>query len=169
MLGGDFGAREPTAGEIATNFADTGLTHYDTAHIVKPPESIGQFLGLTARNCQDPAAAPLTLIVGKQQDLLQQQVPGWKVATTEGGKLCIQHEWKAKDVACAGQLAALVQQVADKEGHPIIIKHSAEVVNAELTTPALGGLTINDFIVAAKINTVRVVDLMPMKKKRYWA
>ena len=32
-----------------------------------------------------------------------------------------------------------------------------------------GGLTENDFIMAAKINMIEAADLMPKKKKQYWA
>jgi hypothetical protein len=40
-----------------------------------------------------------------------------------------------------------------------------------MTKPCLpsGGLTENDFIMAAKINMVDVADLMPKKKPRFWA
>ena len=34
-LGGDIGARDPTAGEIGSNFGTSTLGHADTDHIVK--------------------------------------------------------------------------------------------------------------------------------------
>ena len=35
--------------------------------------------------------------------------------------------------------------------------------------PHAGGVTMNDFIVASKVNALRVVDLLPAKKKKFWA
>ena len=32
-----------------------------------------------------------------------------------------------------------------------------------------GGLTLNDFILAAKINDIDFADLMPKKKAKFWA
>lgn len=34
---------------------------------------------------------------------------------------------------------------------------------------AAGGLTENDFILAAKINALEIADLMPKRKQRFWA
>lgn len=42
-------------------------------------------------------------------------------------------------------------------------------VYADLSTHSLGGLTENDFIMAAKINELDVGDLLPKKKPRFWA
>jgi 4a-hydroxytetrahydrobiopterin dehydratase len=40
-------------------------------------------------------------------------------------------------------------------------------VRAELSTPSTGGLTANDYIIAARIDQVKTLDLIP--KKRFWA
>jgi 4a-hydroxytetrahydrobiopterin dehydratase len=40
-------------------------------------------------------------------------------------------------------------------------------VRAELSTPSTGGLTVNDYIIAARIDQVKTLDLIP--KKRFWA
>lgn len=42
-------------------------------------------------------------------------------------------------------------------------------VYADLTTHSLGGLTENDFIMAAKINALDLRDLLPKAKPRFWA
>lgn len=35
LLGENFGARDPTAGEVASNFADKVLGNFNTEHIIK--------------------------------------------------------------------------------------------------------------------------------------
>lgn len=39
----------------------------------------------------------------------------------------------------------------------------------KLTTEALGGLTLNDFILASRMNDVNVKDIVAKKRINYWA
>ncbi|GFH27634.1 uncharacterized protein HaLaN_25991, partial [Haematococcus lacustris] len=91
LFGDDFGARDPTAGELASNFSEKVLGNYDTAHIIngsdlkdacvlgivhRIPTSMKEHIGLTAQSCQPlDSLAPLD---SKQLNLLKQQIPGWK-------------------------------------------------------------------------------------------
>lgn len=169
LFGENFGARDPTPGELASNFSEKVLGNYNTEHIIKPPDAMKQFLGLTARRCQDNQGK-LELLTSELVDRLRQQVPGWRVAMEASGKSSIKQEWKAKDADSAQQLIGRFQAVSDAEGHPI----SAEIVNGSdvhvtLTTAELGGLTENDFIVAAKLNDLTVADLLQKRRQRFWA
>lgn len=38
-----------------------------------------------------------------------------------------------------------------------------------LVDTAAGGLTLNDFIVAAKVNQLKLTDMLEKKKARFWA
>jgi 4a-hydroxytetrahydrobiopterin dehydratase len=60
--------------------------------------------------------------------------------------------------------------VADAEGHhPDLHLRSYNHVAVELSTHAVGGLTENDFIMAAKINEIPLDDLLPKRKPQFWA
>ena len=75
------------------------------------------------------------------------QLP-WKI---EGGKK-IYHEFKFKDFKKAMAFVNKVADLAEEEGHhPDFIIHYNEV-ELVLWTHAVGGLSVNDFIMAAKIN-----------------
>lgn len=49
------------------------------------------------------------------------------------------------------------------------IKVQGDVVEVKLTTEALGGLTLNDFILASRMNDVNVKDIVAKKRIKYWA
>lgn len=82
---------------------------------------------------------------------LMAQVPGWVLATD--GKQ-ITRTFPFKDFAQALQFANKVGDIAETEGHHPDLHVSWGRVMVELWTHAVGGLSENDFIVAAKINTI---------------
>ena len=47
-------------------------------------------------------------------------------------------------------------------------KLSAEQLDVTLCTTSKGGVTMNDFILAGKLNTVDLKDLQPIKKRPVW-
>lgn len=170
MFGEDFGARDPTVGEIETGFGEKVLGNYNTEHIIKPPDHIRMFIGLSSKRCQDNVGN-LQLVTDEQRELLRAQAPGWRVTTTPGGKQCIRYDWKMKDEAAAVQFAGMVKAVAQDEGHldSLVLGQVSSEVTAQLSTASLGGLTENDFIVACKINDLDVKDLLMKKKPKFWA
>jgi len=83
---------------------------------------------------------------------MQPQVPGWMVA---GDYKSISREYLFKDFK---EAIAFVNEVADLsefEGHHPDISIWYNKVNLDLSTHAIGGLSENDFILAAKINQIR--------------
>ncbi|PNW88881.1 hypothetical protein CHLRE_01g049000v5 [Chlamydomonas reinhardtii] len=170
MFGENFGARDPFAGEIETNFGEKVLGNYNTEHLIKPPDTIKSVMGLSARKCQDNVAT-LKVLSEEQRELLRNQVPGWKVAQGAEGRPCVQQSWTLKDEPSAVALAAMVAKVASDEGHSesLTLTHKGAEVVAQLCTKSLGGLTENDFIVASKINDLNLADLLPKRKQRFWA
>lgn len=76
LFGDNFGARDPTPGEIASNFTDKVLGNWDTAHIIKIPEKSKSLMGVNAQPIKHDA--DLTLLTDKEIDLLKNQVPGWR-------------------------------------------------------------------------------------------
>jgi 4a-hydroxytetrahydrobiopterin dehydratase len=81
-------------------------------------------------------------------------VPRWQLSAD--GKR-IRREWRVKDFAEALALFNRIGQVAEEEEHhPDLHLTGYRDVAIELATHAIGGLSENDFILAAKIDTLPV-------------
>ncbi len=76
------------------------------------------------------------------------EVKDWKVI--EGKK--IQKEFKFKDFKKAMAFVNKVAGLAEEEGHHPAITVLYNKVKLDLWTHAVGGLSVNDFILAAKID-----------------
>ncbi len=80
-------------------------------------------------------------------------VAGWKLVDGEPAK--ITRSLKFKDFAEAMTFVNQIAQLAEAEGHHPDICISWNRVKLELVTHAIGGLSLNDFIMAAKINQLK--------------
>ncbi len=77
------------------------------------------------------------------------RLPGWSLVNGRR----IQKDFPCKDFARALAFVNRVGAIAEAEGHhPDILLHSWNRVRLEITTHAIGGLSENDFILAAKID-----------------
>jgi 4a-hydroxytetrahydrobiopterin dehydratase len=91
---------------------------------------------------------------GEAERLLQ-GLPGWQL--TEDGQR-IRRQWVAKNFLAAMDFFHRVAELAEDEGHhPDLHLVGYRHVTIELWTHAIGGLSENDFITAAKI------DLLPLQ------
>ncbi|GMP23784.1 hypothetical protein CsSME_00001257 [Camellia sinensis var. sinensis] len=98
---------------------------------------------------------------------LLKKVVGWRLLDEEGG-LRLQCLWKLRDFKCGVDLINRIYRVVEVTGHfPNLHLELPNQVRAELWTASIGGLSMNDFIVAAKIDEIKTSDLVP--KKRIWA
>ena len=89
------------------------------------------------------------------------KLPGW--ALSPDGKK-IRKEWTAKDFSTAIDFFQRIADVANREDHhPDLHLTGYRKVAIELSTHAIGGLSENDFILAAKIDQLPV-ELKPSKK-----
>jgi 4a-hydroxytetrahydrobiopterin dehydratase len=79
------------------------------------------------------------------------EIPGWEIV--EGGEK-IRREYKLDDFQTSMDLVNNVAEIAEQERHHPDIYIWYDTVRLDLTTHEVGGLTENDFIVAAKINTL---------------
>ena len=166
----DFGARDPTAGELASNFSDKVLGNWDTEHIIKPPDAIGEITGLKNKKCLPCEGGAVPKLSDVEVNRLKLQCVGWKVRKTAEGVDCIAYEWKTRNFVMALELMKRIGDVAEGEGHhPDLHLTGYNNLVAELSTHSVGGLTQNDFIMAAKINELEVNDLMPKRKPKFWA
>jgi 4a-hydroxytetrahydrobiopterin dehydratase len=112
---------------------------------------------LARKRCQACESGVPALDMVHVQELLK-QVPRWHL-TVDGKR--IRREWIAKDFVTALGFFNRVGQLAEAEDHhPDLHLTGYRNVAIELWTHALGGLSENDFIVAAKI------DLLPLDLKK---
>ena len=77
------------------------------------------------------------------------EVPSW---TLDKDAKTISKEFKFKDFIGAINFVNNVAEIAESEGHHPDIHINYNKVLLELTTHAIGGLSENDFILAAKID-----------------
>ncbi|CAL9751004.1 unnamed protein product [Musa acuminata subsp. burmannicoides] len=91
------------------------------------------------------------------------QVQGWGLVS-EGGILKLHRSWKVKSFTKGLEFFQLVANTAEAEGHhPDLHLVGWNNVKIDLWTHSAGGLTENDFILAAKINTLSFDHLLRKK------
>jgi 4a-hydroxytetrahydrobiopterin dehydratase len=108
---------------------------------------------LTKKRCVscEVGAVPLT---AEQVKNLAPAVPDWKVSAD--GKR-IRREWRVRDFVTALDFFQRIAQIAETEDHhPDLHLVGYRNVAIEIWTHAVGGLTENDFILAAKIDQLPV-------------
>ena len=104
---------------------------------------------LVKGKCIPCEAGPPPLQGDEIQNLLA-QVQGWEVKQDkEIGK-----KWKFNNFAQALEFVNKVANIAEAEGHHPDISFGWGKVVVKLTTHAIGGLSRNDFIMAAKIDAI---------------
>jgi 4a-hydroxytetrahydrobiopterin dehydratase len=82
------------------------------------------------------------------------QVAAWRASADGKG---IRRDWRVKDFSAALEFFGRIGAVAEAEDHhPDLHLTGYRNVAVELSTHAVGGLTENDFILAAKIDELPV-------------
>jgi 4a-hydroxytetrahydrobiopterin dehydratase len=112
---------------------------------------------LTQKRCLPCEGEIPALQPAQVRDLLA-ALPAWKL-TADSQR--IRREWRVKDFLTALDFFNRVGRLAEAEGHhPDLHLASYRNVAIEIWTHAVGGLTENDFILAAKI------DKLPVELKK---
>lgn len=107
---------------------------------------------LTQKKCQPCEGIGKPLETQRVMEFLR-QIPDWTVGPD--GK-SIAREYVVKNFVTAVQAILAMATIAESEGHhPDIHLTSYRKLKVVLTTHALGGLSENDFIMAAKINELK--------------
>lgn len=97
--------------------------------------------------CEDKNAKSLS---GEAVSELLREIRGWSIVP--GGKK-IEKEWILKDFVSAVNFINEITDIAEEEGHhPDIIIENYNHLKVIFWTHNIGGLTENDFIMAAKID-----------------
>ncbi|HLD69383.1 MAG TPA: 4a-hydroxytetrahydrobiopterin dehydratase [Candidatus Omnitrophota bacterium] len=104
---------------------------------------------LLQRHCVPCEGIGKALTLQEAQDYLK-KIDFWQLDPS--GKL-IRRDYVLKNFLAGIQLMSKIAQVAEEENHhPDLHLRGYRKLRVELTTHALGGLSENDFILAAKIN-----------------
>lgn len=99
-----------------------------------------------------PCEGGVPKLAPEQVQRLLPQVAGWEL-TGDGHRIA--RRWRVADFQEGLDFLARVGRLAEDEGHhPDLHLANYRDVTIELWTHAVGGLTENDFIVAAKINAL---------------
>lgn len=113
-------------------------------------------ISLTKQKCAPCEGGVVPLKRSEFQQYLD-AITGWKVINND---LTIQKEFGFKNFKEALQFVNQVGKLAESEGHhPDINLHNWKKVTLTLSTHAISGLSINDFILAAKVD--QLLKLLP--------
>jgi 4a-hydroxytetrahydrobiopterin dehydratase len=108
---------------------------------------------LTSKHCQPCEGGVPPLAPDRVQQHLA-AVPGWNLSL-DGKRIA--RAWRVKDFATALDFFQQIAQIAEAEDHhPDLHLTGYRNVTVELSTHAIGGLSENDFILAARINQLPV-------------
>ncbi|KFK44811.1 hypothetical protein AALP_AA1G305900 [Arabis alpina] len=111
--------------------------------------------------CNNKDLRPMT--EQSAQNLLE-KVAGWDMSN-DNGTLKLHRSWTVKSFTKGLDFFKRVADIAESEGHhPDLHLVGWNNVKIEIWTHAIGGLTENDFILAAKLNELQVEDLLRKKK-----
>lgn len=108
---------------------------------------------LANRRCA-PCGRSTPALTAIQIDDLLKQAPAWSL-TTDGKR--ITRSWRVKDFLTGLDFFRRIAEIAEAEDHhPDLHLAGYRNVTIEIWTHAVGGLTENDFILAAKISELPV-------------
>ncbi|RJR14069.1 4a-hydroxytetrahydrobiopterin dehydratase [Candidatus Parcubacteria bacterium] len=105
---------------------------------------------LAEKHCV-PCEGGVLPLTREEAETLLKQVAGWELSDDVKK---ISKTFKTKNFVSAMDLANRITAVAEKEGHHPDLHISWGKVGIDLTTHAIKGLSVNDFILAAKIDAL---------------
>ncbi len=110
---------------------------------------------LAAKKCT-PCEGGVPPLSHEDASALAEKLTGWKL-TADGKR--IRREWVVKNFMAGIDFFQKVAALAEEEGHhPDLHLEGYRNMAVELWTHAIGGLSENDFILAAKINEVPITE-----------
>jgi 4a-hydroxytetrahydrobiopterin dehydratase len=107
---------------------------------------------LTEKRCE-PCEGGVDPLTREEFAGYLEQVPEWNVREDK----YIDREFEFKNFPEALRFVNEVGEIAEDEGHhPDILLHGWNKVKITLWTHAIGGLSINDFVVASKVDRIKM-------------
>jgi 4a-hydroxytetrahydrobiopterin dehydratase len=114
------------------------------------PETVEQLATSHCRSCEAPPNRYTPAEIRQRLDSLTD----WRL-THDGAR--IRRDWEVKDFPAGMDFFGRVAELAEAEGHhPDLHLEGYRHVWIELSTHSIGGLSENDFILAAKIDRLPV-------------
>jgi 4a-hydroxytetrahydrobiopterin dehydratase len=107
-------------------------------------------MDLAAKKCI-PCEGGVFPLTKDEAEALLAQLHGWELS--DGAKK-IEKSWKFADFAQALAFVNKIGAIAEEENHHPEIEFTWGKVEVELSTHSIGGLSENDFILAAKIDAL---------------
>lgn len=108
---------------------------------------------LSQKSCK-PCEGGVAALSRDEAERLLRELDGWELA--DDAKM-IRRKWKVENFLVGIEFLQRVADIAERENHhPDLHLTGYRNVKVELTTHAIGGLSENDFIVAAKIDELPV-------------
>ena len=104
---------------------------------------------LSNQKCVPCEGGTLPMMLKEAQKYLA-DLPGWEYKSD-----CIAKNYKFKNFVEAMEFVNKVAAIAEEQGHHPNILISYNKITLELSTHAIGGLSINDFILASKIEEIK--------------
>lgn len=96
-----------------------------------------------------PCKGGMPPLTQEQAKIHLEQIPQWDLKENK-----IERNFVFKNFKEAMIFVNKIADIAEKEGHHPDITISYNKVHISLTTHAIGGLSVNDFIIASKIDTL---------------
>jgi 4a-hydroxytetrahydrobiopterin dehydratase len=136
-----------------TPFAAKNAYRFKNHYFRKEPFMSRTTPDLASQRCV-PCEGGVPALTEKQIHELLPCVPQWKLSSD--GKR-IRREWRVQDFTTGLDFFQRIAQIAEKEDHhPDLHLVGYRNVTIEIWTHAVGGLTENDFILAAKIDQLPI-------------
>jgi len=111
--------------------------------------------------CETGKLQPLSTDVAHS---MLSKVPGWEIQDIDG-VLQLNRSWKAKSFVKGLEILKKVADVAEAEGHhPDLHLVNWNQLSINISTHAVGGLTENDFILAAKLSALDLTEFVRKPK-----
>ncbi|KAJ0971651.1 hypothetical protein J5N97_019610 [Dioscorea zingiberensis] len=115
---------------------------------------------LTAKKCVPCNSKDIRPMSEQSANELLPQVQGWNL-TNDDDTMKLHRSWKVKTFTKGLEFFQIIADVAEAEGHhPDLHLVGWNNVKIDIWTHSTGGLTENDFILAAKINALNVEHLL---------
>lgn len=111
---------------------------------------------LTSRSCKPCEGGIPALLPAKAAELMRELAPQWQLAADARS---IRREFKFKDFYRTMSFVNALAHVANTEDHHPDLQVGYNYCRALFTTHAIGGLSDNDFICAAKIDQIALAAL----------
>jgi 4a-hydroxytetrahydrobiopterin dehydratase len=107
---------------------------------------------LTEKSCKPCEGGTAPLSKDMATDLMSQLQPGWQLI--EDGK-ALKREWKFKNFYRTMSFVNAIAHIANTEDHHPDLQVGYDYCRVRYSTHAIGGLSENDFICAAKIDALQ--------------